>query len=130
MKKYVKDLNHYYKQNNAFWLKDYEHEGFQWIEADDSQQSVISFTRSGKNQNDLHVILCNFTPVPRENYKIGVPINGNYKEVFNSDKKDYGGSGIKNENLIKSTKEEYHGFKQSIEITIPPLSGIYIKKCD
>jgi 1,4-alpha-glucan branching enzyme len=130
LKKYVKDLNHYYKQNNAFWLKDYEHEGFEWIEADDFQQSVISFTRSGENQNDLHVIVCNFTPVPRENYKIGVPTEGNYKEVFNSDKKDYGGSGIKNEHLIKSTKEEYHGFKQSIEITIPPLSGIYIKKCD
>ena len=128
LKKYVKDLNHYYKENNAFWLKDYQHEGFQWIEADDYKQSVVSFTRSGEKQTDLHIIVCNFTPVPRENYKIGVPINGEYKEVFNSDDKKYGGSGINNKDLIKSKKEEYHGFKQSIEITIPPLSGLYIKK--
>jgi len=130
LKKYVKDINHYYKQNNALWLKDYEQEGFQWIEADDYKQSIVSFTRSGKEQNDLHIIVCNFTPVPRENYKIGVPIKGLYKEVFNSDNKKYGGSGINNKGLIKSTKEEYHGFKQSIEITIPPLSGLYIKKSD
>ncbi|HKL12955.1 MAG TPA: 1,4-alpha-glucan branching protein GlgB [Halanaerobiales bacterium] len=128
MKKYVKDLNHFYKRNNAFYLKDYKHEGFEWIEADDYKQSIISFTRSGKNADDLRVILCNFTPVPRENYKIGVPLEGRYKEIFNTDQEKYGGSGISNEELIKSKKEELHGFSQSIEVTVPPLAAVYLKR--
>ena len=127
IKKYVKDLNHFYKRNNAFWLKDYAHEGFEWIEADDNKQSVLSFTRSGEKTEDLRVILCNFTPVPRENYKIGVPFQGQYREVFNSDLEKYGGSGIVNEKPIESKKEEFHGFSQSIEVTVPPLAAVYLK---
>ena len=127
VKKYVKDLNHFYKRNNAFWLKDYAHEGFEWIEADDNKQSVLSFTRSGEKTEDLRVILCNFTPVPRENYKIGVPFQGQYREVFNSDLEKYGGSGIVNEKPIETKKEEFHGFSQSIEVTVPPLAAVYLK---
>ena len=127
IKKYVKDLNHFYKRNNAFWLKDYAHEGFEWIEADDNKQSVLSFTRSGEKTEDLRVILCNFTPVPRENYKIGVPFQGQYREVFNSDLEKYGGSGIVNEKPIETKKEEFHGFSQSIEVTVPPLAAVYLK---
>ncbi len=127
IKKYVKDLNHFYKRNNAFWLKDYKHEGFEWIEADDNKQSVLSFTRSGEKTDDLRVILCNFTPVPRENYKIGVPFQGQYREIFNSDLEKYGGSGIVNENPIESKKEELHGFSQSIKVTVPPLAAVYLK---
>ena len=127
LKKYVKELNYFYKDNNAFWLKDYEHEGFEWIEADDNLNSTISFTRSGKTKDDLRVIVCNFTPVTRENYKIGVPFSGSYKEVFNSDSEKYGGSGITNSNEIKSKKEEYNGFSYTIEITVPPLASIYLK---
>jgi len=127
IKKYVKDLNHFYKRNNAFWLKDYKHEGFEWIEADDNKQSVLSFTRSGEKTDDLRVILCNFTPVPRENYKIGVPFQGQYREIFNSDLEKYGGSGIVNEKPIESKKEELHGFSQSIKVTVPPLAAVYLK---
>ena len=127
IKKYVKDLNHFYKRNNAFWLKDYKHEGFEWIEADDNKQSVLSFTRSGEKTDDLRVILCNFTPVPRENYKIGVPFQGLYREIFNSDLEKYGGSGIVNEKPIESKKEELHGFSQSIKVTVPPLAAVYLK---
>ncbi len=128
IKRYVKDLNEFYKRNNALYVKDYEHEGFEWIEADDYKQSVISFTRSGKKADDLRVILCNFTPVPREDYKIGVPLEGRYKEVFNSDQEKYGGSGILNEEPIKSKKEELHGFSQSIKVTVPPLAAVYLKR--
>jgi 1,4-alpha-glucan branching enzyme len=127
IKKYVKDLNHFYKRNNALWLKDYEHEGFEWIEADDNKQSVLSFTRSGEKTEDLMVILCNFTPVPRENYKVGVPFQGQYREIFNSDLEKYGGSGIINEKAIESKKEELHGFSQLIEVTVPPLAAVYLK---
>jgi 1,4-alpha-glucan branching enzyme len=127
IKKYVKDLNHFYKRNNALWLKDFEHEGFEWIEADDNKQSVLSFTRSGEKTEDLMVILCNFTPVPRENYKVGVPFQGQYREIFNSDLEKYGGSGIINEKAIESKKEELHGFSQLIEVTVPPLAAVYLK---
>ncbi|MFO7815637.1 MAG: 1,4-alpha-glucan branching protein GlgB [Halanaerobiales bacterium] len=127
LKKYVKELNGFYKNNNAFWFKDYKHEGFQWIEADDNKNSMLSFTRSGKTKDDLRIVVCNFTPVPRENYKIGVPFPGQYKEVFNSDNEKYGGSGITNHNKIQSKKEEYNGFPYTIEFTAPPLAAIYLK---
>ena len=124
---YVKQLNKFYKNNNALWLKDYEHEGFQWIEADDNKQSVVSFIRSGKRKEDLIIVVCNFTPVPRENYKIGVPFHEDYKEIFNSDDEEYGGSGLSNQGIIQSKKEELHGFSQSIEITVPPLAAVYLQ---
>ena len=124
---YVKQLNKFYKNNNALWLKDYEHEGFQWIEADDNKQSVVSFIRSGKRKEDLIIVVCNFTPVPRKNYKIGVPFHEDYKEIFNSDDEEYGGSGLSNQGIIQSKKEELHGFSQSIEITVPPLAAVYLQ---
>ncbi|MCF8000939.1 MAG: 1,4-alpha-glucan branching protein GlgB [Halanaerobiales bacterium] len=127
LKKYVKELNNFYKNNNAFWLKDYDQEGFEWIEADDNLNSTISFTRSGKTKDDLRVIVCNFTPVTRKKYKIGVPFSGGYKEVFNSDAEKYGGSGVSNPHVIESKQEKYNGFSYTIEITVPPLASIYLK---
>jgi 1,4-alpha-glucan branching enzyme len=127
LKEYVKELNNYYINNNAFWLKDYQQEGFEWLKADDNLHSTISFTRSGKTKDDLRVVICNFTPVKRENYKIGVPFSGSYKEVFNSDEEKYGGSGVANQFEIKSKQEKYNGFSNTIEITVPPLTAIYLK---
>jgi len=125
--KYVKELNHFYQKNEALWIKDYQQDGFEWIEADDYKHSLISFTRSGRTLDDLRVIICNFTPVVINNYKIGVPIKGKYEEAFNSDQKKYGGSNICNDQTIHSTKDKYHGFEQSIELTVPPLAAIFLK---
>src|SRR6056297_1837435 len=125
--KYVKELNHFYQKNEALWIKDYQQDGFEWIEADDYKHSLISFTRSRRTLDDLRVIICNFTPVVRNNYKIGVPIKGKYEEAFNSDQKKYGGANICNDQTIHSTKDKYHGFEQSIELTVPPLAAIFLK---
>ncbi len=125
--KYVKELNHFYQKNEALWIKDYQQDGFEWIEADDYKHSLISFTRSGRTLDDLRVIICNFTPVVRNHYRIGVPIEGKYEEAFNSDQKKYGGSNICNDQTIHSTKDKCHGFEQSIEITVPPLAAVFLK---
>ncbi|MEZ2414757.1 1,4-alpha-glucan branching protein GlgB [Muriicola sp. E247] len=119
----VKDLNAFYKENPALFEKQFSSEGFQWIDYGDHENSVLTYMRKGhKEENDL-VIACNFTPVPREKYRIGVPRAGQFKEVFNTDAKKYGGSGSKN-TIRKTSKKPWHGQKQSIEITIPPLGMV------
>ncbi|WP_297766375.1 alpha amylase C-terminal domain-containing protein, partial [uncultured Muriicola sp.] len=119
----VKDLNTFYKKQPALFEKQFSGEGFQWIDYGDFENSVLTFIRKGnKTENDL-VIACNFTPIPREKYRMGVPKSGQYKEVFNTDAKKYGGSGSKN-TIRKTAKKPWHGHKQSIEITIPPLGMV------
>jgi len=119
----VKDLNAFYKEHPALYEKQFSAEGFQWIDYGDFENSVLTFMRKGnKKENDL-VIACNFTPIPREKYRMGVPKSGQYKEVFSTDAKKYGGSGSKN-TIRKTAKKPWHGHKQSIEITIPPLGMV------
>ena len=119
----VKDLNAFYKKQPALFEKQFSGEGFQWIDYGDFENSVLTFMRKGnKTENDL-VIACNFTPIPREKYRMGVPKSGQYKEIFNTDAKKYGGSGSKN-TLRKTAKKPWHGHNQSIEITIPPLGMV------
>ncbi len=116
----IKDLNAFYQKRPALYEKQFSSEGFQWIDYGDSENSVLTYLRKGHKEEDDLLIACNFTPVPRENYRVGVPRTGQYKEVFNTDAKKYGGSGSKN-TLRKTAKKPWHGHKQSIEITIPPL---------
>lgn len=125
MQKYVHDLNKFYLDTKAFWENDSDWNGFKWICPDDNSQSVISFRRIDKNANEI-IAVCNFCPVTRKNYRIGVPKNGTYKCVFSSDKKIYGGSG---ERLspVKSKPIPMHSMENSIEITIPALSTTYYK---
>ena len=121
---YVKDLNHFYRDTPALWQVDYSWEGFQWIVPDDSKQSVIAFLRrdaAGK----MILVVCNFNPVLRKDYEMGVPNPGSYKEILNSDDKKYGGSGVAN-GTVKSVKGAMHGFDQHIALTLPPLSTIYL----
>ncbi len=119
----VKDLNTFYKENPALFEKQFSVEGFQWIDYGDFENSVLTFLRKGNNTKDDLLIACNFTPIPREKYRIGVPKSGQYKQVFNTDAKKYGGSGSKN-TIRKTAKKPWHGHKQSIEITIPPLGMV------
>ena len=124
LQQYVKDLNRFYAETPAMWQVDYSWEGFQWIVPDDNQQSVIAFLRRDA-EGKMVMVVCNFNPVLREGYKMGVPNSGTYKEILSSDDVKYGGSGLHNEPL-KSKKGEQHGFEQYISITLPPMSTIYL----
>lgn len=128
---FIKDLNALYKKEKALHEKQFSAEGFEWIDYNDSENSVFTYIRKGNNiENDI-IIACNMTPVPIENYKLGVPRQGKLKEVFNSDLKKYFGSGLY-KNKIKTIKAEaWHFRDHSTDINIPPLGMVafkYIKK--
>ncbi len=125
MKKYVKDLNFFYLNHKEFWENDTDWNGFKWIACDDNAQSIISFRRIAKDGSEI-ICVCNFCPVTRKGYKIGVPEKGVYKNVFSSDKLIYGGAGTRL-NRRKTKDEPMHGFDQCIEITIPAMSATYYK---
>ncbi len=123
LQSYVRDLNHFYRETPAMWEVDYSWEGFQWIVPDDNQQSVIAFLRRD-TKGKMVLIVCNFNPVLREGYSMGVPNAGSYKEVLNSDDVKYGGTGVTN-GTVRSKKGAMHGFEQHITLTLPPLSTLY-----
>lgn len=120
----VTDLNKLYKNSSALYEKQFSPEGFEWISFDDSENTVISYIRKGEKAGDMLVVVCNFTPVIRENYRIGLPVKGKLKEVFNSDDEKYGGSGVKNEELIKIEAIPWNSRAYSASISIPPLAGV------
>ncbi|MBT8210769.1 MAG: 1,4-alpha-glucan branching protein GlgB [Eudoraea sp.] len=122
----VKELNRIYKGYPALYEKQFSPEGFHWIDYGDAENSVLSYIRKGHNtKNDL-IVVCNFTPIPRKEYRIGVPKSKALKEVFNSDDTEYGGSGMQNKTL-KVTKTPAHGHKQSVVLTIPPLAVLILQ---
>ena len=128
----VKDLNHLYKNNPALYQLDCEPQGFEWIDANDRDNCVISFVRRAKNPDDFVVVVCNFTPVVHQGYRIGVPASGIYREVFNSDRSEYGGSGVTNgDSVMADTEGAYtaraHGRPFSLVLTLPPLAAIVLK---
>ncbi|MBO4431893.1 MAG: 1,4-alpha-glucan branching protein GlgB, partial [Clostridia bacterium] len=125
MQNYVKDLNKFYLKNSPLWEIDCSWEGFKWISSDDNAQSIISFIRTDKLGKQL-LCVCNFVPVSRENYRIGVPKAGTYKLVFSSDDIKYGG---KTESLesVASEKVTMHGFEDSISLNIPAMSVTFYK---
>ena len=124
---YTKELNKFYKKNAPMWQIDYSWEGFNWIVSDDNANSVIAFVRSDEN-NEKIVAVCNFTPVLREKYKIGVPEADGYEIVFNSDASKYGGSGEKIKKSYRLHNGTMHGYDNYIELTLPPMSTIYLKQ--
>ena len=123
LRQYVKDLNRLYHDLPDFWQVDYSWEGFQWVVPDDNAQSVIAFLRRDAAGHTT-LVVCNFNPVLREGYQMGVPVAGTYKELLSSDDEAYGGSGVHNKPL-RSHKKPMHGFDQSISVTLPPLSTVY-----
>ncbi|NRB60511.1 MAG: 1,4-alpha-glucan branching protein GlgB [Winogradskyella sp.] len=123
----IKDLNKLYKSEPALFQKQFTAEGFEWIDYNDAENSVFTYIRKGNNEEDNLVVACNMTPVPQENYKLGLPKAGKLKEVFNSDLKKYFGSG-EFKNKVKTTSETPWNFRDhSIEITIPPLGMVVFK---
>ncbi len=126
LQEYARALNNFYKRNAPLWQIDYSWEGFNWIVSDDNVNSVIAFTRSDNDGKQI-VAVCNFTTVKREGYKIGVPAADAYSLVFNSDEPAYGGTGEKLHRTYTCRKGEMHGFSQYIELTLPPLTALYLK---
>lgn len=126
MHHYVKTLNHFYKAEQALWQLDHQAKGFQWIDPHDYSQSIITFMRLGKNPEEFLIIVCNFTPVVREGYRIGVPYLGEYSEVFNSDEICFGGSGQVNGHLA-AEDIPWHNQVFSLSIKVPPLAVVYLK---
>lgn len=123
---FFKALNHFYLQTPALWQIDFSWEGFAWISNDDYTQSVISFRRIDQAGKEL-IVVCNFLPVQRENYCIGVPFDGIYEEVFSSDQAEFGGTGICNGDSIAAHPIPMHGYEQSVSLTLPPMSVFYLR---
>jgi len=125
MKTLVKDLNHLYQNEAALHERDFDHQGFEWLDCHVVGQSIISYRR--KTDNEELIVVLNFTPVPRENYRIGVPEAGDYKELLNSDSGYYAGSNMGNLK-ISTEPEAWMGQEQSIELTLPPLGALILKR--
>lgn len=123
---FFKDINRFYLENKPLWEVDFNWDGFKPIADDDYTQSVICFRRIDTDGEEI-IAVCNFQPNLRQNYRIGVPYYGVYKEVFSTDSKEYGGNGIRNAAVINAEDEPYHGLEQSISITLPPMSVVYFK---
>lgn len=124
---FFKALNGFYKQEPALYERDFEQEGFQWIDCADSRNSVISFIRRAKDPNDFLVVVCNFTPQTHHHYRIGVPEAGHYAEVFNSDQSAFGGSDAKNYGGVWTEDWGMHNMPFSVDLCLPPLGVVVIK---
>ncbi len=123
----VRDLNRLYQNEPALYENDFEESGFEWIDANDKDNSVLSFIRRARSSNEFLVIVSNFTPIPRKNYRIGVPQSGNYQEVFNSDSAAYWGSNVGNDGGQAADSISMHGHPQSLSLIVPPLATIMLK---
>ena len=128
VQKWVEALNHTYSNEPALYESDLHAEGFEWIDGGDAEQSVISFLRKGRTNQDTILIVLNFTPIPRTRYRVGVPRGGRWREILNSDAKEYGGSGWGNFGGVEATPAPAHGRRYSLSLSLPPLSALFFKK--
>jgi 1,4-alpha-glucan branching enzyme len=127
VQRWVKDLNRLYRSEPALYEQDFSNDGFEWIDIHDWENSCISFLRKGKSPENTILVVCNFTPVPRYNYHLGVPSAGFWKEILNSDAQIYGGSGHGNFGGVEASPMPSHGKSCSVSITLPPLGVLFFK---
>jgi 1,4-alpha-glucan branching enzyme len=128
MLNFIRDLNRVYRAEPALHQVDFSYEGFEWIDASDSLTSVLSFLRKPRaNDGARLIVACNFTPVPRENYVLGAPDGGYWREILNSDARDYGGAGWGNLGGVEAAPVSAHGRPYSVTLTLPPLSTVVFK---
>jgi 1,4-alpha-glucan branching enzyme len=127
LQRWVGDLNRLYRQQPALYQSEFEQAGFEWIDCNDVEGSTISLLRKGRTLGDAIAVVCNFTPVPRPNYRIGVPQGGFWKELVNSDATEYGGSGQGNLGGVEAAPIPLHGRPYSLTITLPPLAALFFK---
>jgi 1,4-alpha-glucan branching enzyme len=122
----VRDVNQLYKSSRALHERDDDPGGFYWIEVNDRLSSVYAFMRQGRAETDQILVVCNFTPVPRHNYRLGVPRPGVWREVLNTDSTHYAGGGVGNFGSVISQDLPSHGHAQSVCLTLPPLAVIWL----
>jgi 1,4-alpha-glucan branching enzyme len=123
----VADLNDLVRREPALHQLDFDSQGFEWIDCHNWQDSVLAFLRRGRDPADFVITCCNFTPVPRHGYRLGVPTDGVYQEIFNSDSAWYGGSNVGNSGPLTSRPEPHHGRDRSITLTLPPLAAVVLR---
>jgi 1,4-alpha-glucan branching enzyme len=126
----VRDLNRLHRELPALHQRDAEPSGFQWLVADDAENSVIAWARRGDDEGTLVVVVSNFTPVPRLNYRIGVPLPGFYREALNTDSQIYGGSDVGNLGGVASKALPSHGQPCSLSLTLPPLATVILERME
>jgi 1,4-alpha-glucan branching enzyme len=127
LQRWVRDLNTTLRGEPALYELDSEPAGFAWIDCNDHQQSTLCYLRRATSTRDVLVVACNFTPVPRQGFRVGVPYGGHWRELLNSDAPLYGGSGQGNLGGVDAEPRAWHGHAQSIEITLPPLAVVVFK---
>jgi len=127
LQSWVEQLNRLYRTEPALHELDTDPRGFEWIDCNDHAASTLSLVRKGKSAKQNVVVVCNFTPVPRIDYRLGVPSAGFWRELLNSDAKEYGGSGLGNFGGVQAEEVPAHGRTHSIALTLPPLSALFLK---
>ena len=127
LRQWVDDLNRAYRREPALHRFDCDPRGFQWIDCRDSDQSVLTFLRKGQAADADILVACNFTPVPRVNYRVGATPADSWEEILNSDALTYGGSGWGNLGSVESSPVPSHGFPASVVLTLPPLAIVFFK---
>ena len=123
----MRDLNDLYRRETALYEVDFDPAGFEWIDCNDHESSVISFIRRAHDPREFLVVVLNFTPVVREEYRIGVPEPGFYRELLNSDAIWYAGGNVGNEGGVYTEPVTAHGHAQSLRLTLPPLAALILK---
>ncbi len=126
LQRYTAELNHFYLENPPLWECDDSWGGFQWIDADNRDQSIVSYRRIDRAGKEL-IVLINFTPVVRKKFLLGVPYSGVYEEIFNSDAVDFGGSGVCNPDALKTTGKAWNGCPDSLHLEVPPLGAVILR---
>jgi 1,4-alpha-glucan branching enzyme len=127
MQKWVSELNRVYRSEPALHLLDTNAGGFEWVDCNDNLTSTISLLRKSESPKDTVLIVCNFTPIPRIGYRVGVPEGGYWRELLNSDSTEYGGTGVGNLGGVTAEKEPAHGRPHSLKLTLPPLGALFLR---
>jgi 1,4-alpha-glucan branching enzyme len=127
LQKFVRDLNHLYLSQPSMYEVDFHYSGFEWIDFHDNDNSVVSFMRKAKNTEDNLIFVYNFTPLVRENYRIGVPRPGDYEEIMNSDSAYYGGRNVGNMGAIKAEETSWRNWPCCLTLTLPPLAMLVLR---
>ena len=130
LQQWVGDLNRLYRRQPALYESDFDQAGFEWIDCNDVEHSAVSFIRKGHSGHDIVAVVCNFTPITHFNYRIGVPSSGFWKELLNSDARQYGGSGQGNLGGVEAAPVPFHGRPYSLTITLPPLATVFLSPYD
>src|SRR5581483_148235 len=128
VQEWVEQLNRVFREEPALHELDADPAGFEWVDCNDTAASIVSLLRKGKREEDVILVVCNFTPVPRVDYRVGVPFDGYWHELLNSDSADYAGSNMGNGGGRPAEEVPTHGRPYSVSLTLPPLAAVFFKR--